>query len=269
MTWLLVALLGPVCAQPNQPPEDCPSGFERVTTNNPNEPFHCKQMQLSQPSFIPMIPKHKLKVSCPPGYEAKRTPGELERWRCIPTRRPDSVDPDLAPVLLPPSKAGQSSAEKTTQAPEGFSAPADYERYTIKDQVQFDYPQDWHLVEGWHDEVPTLYFEYDTGRQGKQIALVISRITKDQAAFEDMDSAIAHEKEYQNSADAGKGTVGTFPAKFTKLANTSRTAYVKISNTDYFTINYSAPEDLFKTYLPVYQRLLKSFKIGNALAGTH
>jgi hypothetical protein len=264
MSWLLAALLGPLCAQPSQPPEDCHAGYERVPTNNPIEPFHCKPMHLAQPNFIPMIPKHKLKISCPPGTEAKRTPGELERWRCVPAKRADSAEPDLAPVLMPGTKTSEGSGEKKADA-SGFSAPTDYERYTIKDQLQFEYPRDWHVVEGWNDEVPTLYFEFDTGRQGKQITLVISRITKNQASFEDMDSAIAHEIEYQNSADAGKGTVGTFPARFTKLASTSRTAYIKIGIEDYFTISYSAPEDLFKTFLPVYQRLLKSFKIGKGL----
>ena len=123
------------------------------------------------------------------------------------------------------------------------------------------------MVDGWTDAVPTLYFEYDTGRQGKQVTLVISRITKDQDDFEEMETAIEHEKEYQNSADGGKGTVGTFPAKFTYLTNTSRTAYVSISREQYFTISYSAPEDLFKTYMPVYKRLLQSFKVGKALVG--
>lgn len=257
----LALALASARAQPAPSPEDCPAGYDRVPTNNPIEPFHCKPMHLKNPSFVPMIPKHKLKMSCPPGTEAVRTPGELERWRCEKSAKTGSADPEIVPVL-PTIKEGGAKDKKTEVAAPSFTVPKDYSRYTIKGQVQFEYPASWHMVEGWSDDVPTLFMEFDTGRQGKQVTMVVSRISKEQAAFERMDEAIEHEKEYRNAADAGEGLVGTFPARFTQLANTSRTAYVLYDEKEYYTLSYSAPDDLYKTFLPVYQRLLKTFKIG-------
>lgn len=260
MIWLLALFLAAAQGQPT--PEDCPPGTERVPTNNPIEPFHCKPRDSLQPSFIPMIPKHKLKISCPPGTQAVRTPGQLERWRCVRGAAPESADPEVAPVLPDVKGEAPAAAKKPASA---FAVPKDYSVYTIKGQVQLEYPTAWHMIEGWSDDVPTLYIEFDTGRQGKQVTMVVSKINRAQASFEDMDEAIAHEKEFQNAADAGGGSVGTFPAKFTKLADTSRTAYVLFDQNEYYTLSYSAPEDLFKTFLPVYQHLLKTFKIGKHL----
>ncbi|MBI3554416.1 MAG: hypothetical protein HY077_18115 [Elusimicrobia bacterium] len=261
---LLAALAAVAWAQPNKSPEDCPAGYERVPTTTGVEPFHCKPRGI-QPPFIELKPNYKMKLRCPKGFEAVATPGETSRYRCAPAKPPDSADPMLAPVLGAPKTPGAKT--QAAAPPSSFVAPSDYLRYTVKGHMQFEYPRDWHLVNGWSDEVPTIYIEFDTGRQGRQVTMVLSRITRAQADFEDVESAIAREKEYQNSAETAKGRVGSFPARFTALADASRTAYVLVGDDDYFTLSYGAPDDLFKTFEPVYKRLLRSFKVAKRAPG--
>ncbi len=242
-------------------PEECPAGSERIPTGNTLEPFHCKPFGSGQPPVLQMTPNF-LKPHCPKGFEPEQSPGEKFRYRCIPVKRQDA-EPELAPVLETTAPAKQ----KKKEAPTNFTAPVEYLRYTIKDQLQFDYPKDWKMINGWQDEVPTLYIEFDTGRQGKQVTVVVSKLTPVEPGYEDMDAAIEHEKEYQNAADAGSGRIAGFPARVTALANSSKTAYVRLGADDYLTLSYSAPEDLYKTFEPVYKRLLQSFKIAKTFKG--
>lgn len=235
---------------------ECPKGTRRVATNMKVEPFKCvpEADALRGGPYIPMTPTFKIGPKCPKGFEAEPTPGQLSRFRCVPKQgRGGPIEPDaIAPRRAAPAEAPAAAG--------GFRAPSRYARYEIKGALQFEHPLGWHIEDGWTDEVPTVYVEYDTRRQGRQVTLVISKIARGQTGFEDMDTAIAKEIEYQNSADAGSGRVGGFPARFTRLAEQTRTAYVRISDESYYTATYSAPDDLFKTFEPVFERLLSSLR---------
>jgi hypothetical protein len=267
LSWALAVLLCAASAQHNAPRnriEDCPEGQVRVPTDNPVEPFHCKPQNEANPPFVKMTPKFKI-LRCPKGFEAQETPGEQTRSRCVPVKRADA-EPDLAPVLVPGKKPAGAKAK--TAAPGDFPLPVEYLRYTIKDQIQFEYPGEWHVVNGWSDEVPSIYIEFDTGRQGRQVTLAISKLVNGQNGWTDAESAMAQEKQMQNADETGHGRVGGFPAKFTAVAGATKTAYILVSFDEYYTLNYSAPEDLFNRFAPVYDRLLRTFKIAKKLQGS-
>ena len=261
---LLLVSLGAAQSDPAARGDDedaleCPKGTRRVATNMRVEPFKCvsdaEALRAGQP-FIPMTPSFKIGPKCPKGFQAEPTPGQLSRFRCVLKKSLGGPsEPDaLTPTGEPPAK------EKAPPAAGGFRAPSRYARYEVKGTLQFEHPLGWHIEDGWADEVPTVYVEYDTQRQGRQVTLVISKIARGQVGFEEMDTAITKEIEYQNSVDAGSGRVGGFPARFTRLASQTRTAYVRISENSYYTATYSAPDDLFKTFEPVFERLLSSLR---------
>ncbi len=240
--------------------QSCPEGTTAVPTDSVYEPFHCvKDMNKTSP-FIRLTPLYKTRA-CPKGSHPVDTPGlgQEKRYRCVMDGKKDEPDPEVAPVLPQERRAGKPAS--VVSKPSGFNAPRDYTRYTVHGQFQVEAPKAWHVSDGWDDEVPTFYVELDTGRQGKQVTLVVSKCWKGQEGYLPLEDAVAREKEWQNAVELSPGKVGTFPARFTAIAKNARTAYVASSDDSYYTLSYSAPDDLFGTFEPAYRRLLDSFRI--------
>lgn len=279
--FVLLLAAGPARAE-NPDAQACPEGTERVATNRAYEPWKCvRKMDASTP-FINMKPTFKMRT-CPKGSHPVETPGlgTGKRYRCVMDGPGEMPDPDADPSLpgTPQRTAARGSAPSQPASgnalPAGAGAPEqvyvppknlkqtplEYTRYTVRGQFQVDFPKGWHVQDAWEDEVPTFYCEFDTGRQGKQLQLVITKVAKGQEAWVDMATAVARDKEWQNAAEGPASKVGGFPARETYVAKSSRTTYVAYDDFGYYSLSYSGPEDLFAIYEPTYRRMLQSFKL--------
>ncbi len=255
MTFLLV-LAALASAQTDF--QACPPGWVRVPTRDRNEPFHCRRDMDPSTPFIEMTPNFKI-PHCPQGFSPVRTPGELERYRCVMDSPKKTAEPDLSPVLV------DKAPPKVDKGGGPPPAVLEYLQYTMRDVLQFDYPKSWHLTDAWSDEVPTLYIEYDTGRQGKQPTLVITKYANGQEGWVDMETAIAQEKEFQNAKELAATKVGGLPARVTVVAKETRSVYVNAGKEAYYVISYTAPEDLFPSYEPAFRRLTDTFRLSRRL----
>lgn len=259
---LLGVLSRPAAAQDNFSSQDvqaCPAGTVPVATNSPYEPFHCvKQLDANTP-FVPLTPLYQTR-SCPQGTHAVDTPGlgAAKRYRCVMDKKEDA-DPSAQSVLS--HLDSQAPAAGAAAAPAGFRTPREYTRYTVHGQFQLEAPTGWHTDDGWDDEDPTFYVEFDTGRQGRQVTLVVAKNWKGQEDYLDLGDAVRREEQWQNAVEISPGRVGGFPARFTAIAKSARTAYVSTGDDSYYTISYTAPDDLFSTFEPAYRRLLNSFRV--------
>lgn len=272
---LLVAALAACPARAENPDaQACPEGTVRVATNRSYEPWKCvRQMDAATP-FINMKPTFKMR-KCPKGAHAVETPGlgAAKRYRCVMDGPGEMPEPDADPSLpgapqrtasaaAAPAPRAPSTPEQVYVPPKNLKqTPLEYTRYTVRGQFQVDFPKGWHVQDAWEDEVPTFYCEFDTGRQGKQLQLVITKLVKGQEAWVDMATAVARDKEWQNAAEGPASKVGGFPARETYVAKSSRTTYVAFDDHGYYSLSFSSPEDLFPIYEPTYRRMLQSFKL--------
>lgn len=254
---LLLAALW-AAAQPDR--QACPPGWSRVPTREHNEPFHCRRQMDPSTPFIEMTPNYRI-PHCPQGYSPIKTPGELQRFRCV----RDAPRPTGEP-LVPPALTGKSNPKARQDGRLPSAAVLDYTPYQMSGVMAFDYPKDWHLTDAWRDEVPTVYIEYDTGRQGRQPTLVVTRYAKGQEGWVDLETAVAQEKEFQNSKELPSSRVAGLRARMTAVASESRAAYVDVGKEEYYVLSYSAPEDLFTVFEPAYKRLLASFRLSRRAA---
>jgi len=137
-----------------------------------------------------------------------------------------------------------------------------YTRFAIPGAVSFEFPRGWHLTDGWKDEPPTIYVALGAQGNGKPVAMTVTAAEPGQAGYQSMELAILKEKEWQGAVpEKATGRVAGLKARFVTVAGVSRSAYVDQGDGRYLTLNYSAPGDLYKAYLPAFQRLLKSLRI--------
>lgn len=264
---ICVVLIG--CAARLGAEDNCPSGAIRMATDDPYEPFRCVAPGAESRPYLKKLDGFKIKPKCPKGFAPRLTPGSLQRYRCVAEERP-AEDPDIAPVVEAPAP---QATPGVNAFPEGqpFPVPAvrrapaklgEYARYAAPGSMRVDYPKGWRVNDAWHDEVPSVYFELDTGRDGRQVILTVAKYERSQTAYFDMDTAHAKEIEWRNAADGGRGSVGGCPARFAFVEKDSRSAFVEADKDGtYYVLSYSAPEDLFKEYEPAWDRLLKSFRL--------
>jgi hypothetical protein len=273
MRWIiaasLLALLAPVRAADTV---ECSDGQERIQTDNPYEPFKCVPKGKGNPGGLSAVmgpTGFAAKPRCPRGSRPVMTPGGLQPYRCVMSSR-TAVEPDLAPDLDAQGRA-KSWQAKPEPAAAGGAAPKAagragdkaYTRYSIPGELSCEFPRDWHLTDAWKDEPPTVYAVFEAGGGGKQVTMTVTAVEPGQAGYQSMDAAILKEKEWQNAeADEKEGRVAGLRARFVSVAGASRSAYVDRGEGRYLTLNYSAPAGLYETYLPAFQRLLKSLRVG-------
>lgn len=267
---------------------DCPDGQVRVQTDNPYEPFKCQEPS-AKGSLLSTVggPRgFKTRPRCPRGFHPVMTPNALQPYRCVKKAPGNPAEPDLAAEQRPVEKPVQRGVTiGETKGPKdcgprakrvrvendpfdpwrcvplsGPAAPKDYKRYTIPGELSLDVPRDWQLTDGWRDEVPTLYVLHDGGG-AQSVTLSITRSDAGQDGFEPLEEHLVKEREWQQARDAGAVKVSGLAARSMEVPGQSRAAYLAVSADRYYSIAYSAPPQLFKTYLPVYERVLKSFKL--------
>lgn len=255
--WLLWMALGPWAALPSlagTADDSCPPGTSRLATDDPLEPFRCVAAGEEARPFLPKMGSFRSPPQCPKGTVPVATPGQIQRYRCA--AKPRSVEePELAP-----KPARETSPRLAARGASPLESSGGFQRYDVRGEFEVDYPKGWHVTDGWKDEIPTLYFELDTGRQGKQVTLVVSKIVKGQYGYLDLETAIAKEKEWQNAVEKPVEKIGGLPARLLSVSHESLSGYVRLGPDAYYTLTYSAPEDLFETFEPAYQRMLDSFR---------
>ena len=220
---------------------------------------------------------------CPNGLVASFE-GPSRRMRCVPERKadPDKDEAEAAPA--PPAPAAPEARPASRACPPGTrrvatedlfepakcvsaaEGPAPrldarrFQHYEVPGELRFEYPQDWHVSDAWKDDVPSIYIEPGTRRDGKPVMLTISRYRAGASGYVDMEVAIRREMEWHGAKSGGKGDVAGLPARHLEIPGEGRLAYLRTAD-GYFLLSFSAPEDLFKAYLPAYARLLKSFRV--------
>jgi hypothetical protein len=239
-------------------------------TDNPYQAFKCvkkgeRRQGLSQ---VTGPTGFKARPRCPHGSHPVMTPDSLQAYRCVMSSGTEA-DPALTPQVdeegrtkawtVPPAGAPSEGAE-AAPAPGPLTGKS-FARYSIPGEMTFDFPKAWHVTDAWKDTPPTIYVVYDAGRSGKQVTLTVTLSEPDQPGYQSMKLAIQKEKEWQGAApEKGQPTVGGLPAQFVSVKGTSRSAYLDSGEGRYFTLNYSAPADLYDRYLPAFDRMLKSFR---------
>lgn len=284
---LLLALL--VSSEGNAQGDDleCPDGQERVSTDNPYTPFKCqpKGAPGSLLSTVGGAKGFKTRPRCPVGFHPLMTPNKLQPYKCVKKAPGGGAEPDLDTLASPagpaPERGVTIGAPKGAKGcPEGtkrvrmkddpfdpwrcvpvsLSQPKSWRKYTIPGELALEFPRDWHLTDGWKDEVPTLYMLHDGGGAQK-VTLSVTKLDAVQDGFEPLDKHLVKEREWQGAKDLGKYSVDGKAARMTEISEQGRTAYLPVSPSRYYSLSYSAPPELYKSYLPVYERLLKSFKL--------
>lgn len=205
----------------------CPRGTRPVPTDNPKQPFRC-EAEKPAPKAAPQ-PKDGL---CPEGTEKRVSEDPFDPVRCVP------------------------KGEAAPRVPR----PKDYRTYRIPGVLSFEYPQDWHLSDGWKDEVPTLLIQLPLPLEGRQVTLSLARHTRGAPGFVDMKTAVRREKEWRRAKELGACLPRPRRSLCLETPGESRTAFLREEG-GYMILSYSAPMDLFKRYLPVHQRLLDTLRI--------
>lgn len=277
---------------------DCPEGQVRVDTNNPYEPFRCQAVGSASGNHGSSLLQKvnvgrgfKNRPKCPSGFHPVMTPDRLQPYRCVPKSRA-SADPDAegleetapSPAAAPKRGVTIGREVEAKTCPEGTrqvkvedpfdpvrcipvgktKAPASYKRYSVPGELSFEFPRGWHLTDGWKDEVPTLYVLFDLGDGGQKVALSVTRNAPGQEGFVPLDKHLVREREWQGAQELGQAPVAGRKARMTEVSGQSRSAYLEDGQGGYYAIGYSAPTLSFEAYLPVYQKLLASFRLEGA-----
>lgn len=293
MIALLLAALS--AAAPLEKTTECPSGTQRVATNDVFAPFKCvKDGQEDAKGFGAVTGTRGFKFSpkCPRGSRPISSgEGSLQQYRCVRTAAGEE-EPELAPLApsrdqpeaagpgeapedpltrgCPPGKRKVRTTDRlnpfqcVSQSTRVTSLGSDaYRRWTVPSELSFEYPRMFRPQDNWKDEVPTLVFTLEEDRGGKPVTVTVSRIDHDQPTFQDVDSAVAKDKEWQGATDGGTGRVGpaSLPARFTYVPGETRTAYVSIGKDAYYQFVYSSPAETYERFLPVFDRMLKTLAL--------
>lgn len=292
---LLLAALSPARGAGLEKSAECPEGTHRVMTGSVFKPFECvKDGKEAKKGFGAVAGPQGFKFApkCPRGSRPVSSgEGSLQQYRCVRASAGDA-EPELSPLrpadeLPEAAPAGDAPEDPLTRGcPPGkrkvrttdplrpfqcvsqasrvtsFGDDA-FRRWTVPRELSFEYPKMFRPQDNWKDEVPTLVFTLEEDRGGKPVTITVSRIDHDQPTFQDLDSAIAKDKEWQGASDGGSGRVGpsALPARFTYVVGETRTAYVPFGKDAYYQLVYSSPVESYELFLPAFNRMLKTLTL--------
>lgn len=285
---LLVILVLP--ARAYETSAECPSGTHRVATNNMYDPFHCvKDGSEKGKGFGAVVGPQGFSVRprCPRG--TRPVAGDsLQPYRCVRVEAGET-DPDLSPLRgdadapmatreeaesdpmtrgCPPGKRKVRTTDPlnpyqcVVQATRVRSTGEDsYVRFSIPHEMSFEYPRTFRPQDAWKDEVPTLYLTMDDGGAGKHVTITVTKYEQHQPTYQELDSAVARDIEWQRAHDGGTIPVAGIKSRLTYVPGDTRTVYIPISRESYYSFVYSAPAEAFDLNLQAFQHLLKSLRI--------
>lgn len=283
---LLVLLALPAGAQVED--AECPAGQHRVATQDPYRPFKCVKEEAKKGFGAVTGPQgFKFRPKCPAGTRPQETGNGLQPYRCV-RAAAGASDPELAPVSAADAEApvDQAAPEDplTRGCPPGkrkvrtadplrpFQCVAQssrqahlddgaFRRYVIPGEASFDYPKSFEARDAWKDEVPMVTFTLDDGSPGKPVTLSVTRVESSQPNYLDLDAAVAKDKDWLDAKDGGTTLAAGVKARLTFVAGETKSAYVPLGANAYYAITYSAPVELYETYLAAFNRLLKTLRI--------
>ena len=255
----------------------CPPGHQAVPAEEGSEQgYDCEKIQSQG---------FKSGPQCPRGYKPLPTPGQLRPFRCEadPSQNSEpAADPDFGVedgrnrARTPqPLKCGPGTEKRATENPfnpfecvpkdKEKALPkvpknSDYRRYRMPGELSFEYPKGWSLTDAWRDEVPSVFLQLDLKRDGRPVMIPLPRQRAGAPGFVELKTAVFREKEWHGAKDAKGIDVSGLLTSHVSVQGEARTAFVRVPD-GYFTLSYGAPADLFERYLPVYERLLKTFRV--------
>lgn len=288
---VLALAAAPAFAQVEQ--AECPAGTHRISTDNPYNPFKCVKAGADdkKTGFDAVVgPKgFAVRPRCPHGTRPVASPdNSLQPYHCVRITAGDS-DPELAPLrddddAPPPEPAEVEEDPMTRGCPAGkrkvrtndplhpFQCviqasrmhtldEGSFTRFSMPHQLSFDYPRTFRVQDAWKEDVPTLYLKLDETSAGKPVTITITRYDQSQTTYQEMDSAIARDVEWQGAKDGGEMPLAGGRARVTFVPGDSRSVYLAVSKESYYSFVYSAPSDSYETYLPAFARLLKTLRL--------
>jgi hypothetical protein len=290
----LAALLFAAPAGAAIEPIDCPKGMHRISTDNPYEPFRCVRAEdENKKGFDAVVgPKgFKERPHCPHGTRPVADANSLQPYRCV-RATSDAQDPELAPIRGDDDAAAEPDAEaepdpmtkgcprgkrkvRTNDPLEPYQCVAQssrmhtldsgsFGRFSIPNQISFDYAAAFRVQDAWKEDVPTLYLKIDDAAAGKPVTITITRYAESQSTYQEMSEAITHNVEWQGAKDGGTQIIGRARARVTYIPGDTRSVYLPAAKDSYYSFVYSAPADSYEIYLPAFARLLKSLKLGGS-----
>ncbi|MDE2491771.1 MAG: hypothetical protein KGM24_13070 [Elusimicrobia bacterium] len=292
MSAVLLLLLAAAPARAAQAPAHCPRGTHRVTTDDPYDPFRCEKDGSDGGGAIGALkpvdgPKgFEYRPRCPRGTRAVATNDSLQPYRCVATAAMDG-----APQLVPLAGEGVSAtaesdgADKVCPGGKVLIHTVDplkpyvcvsqsqrlvpvqsgtFVRYTIHGKISFEYAPPFRIEDSWKDSVPTLYLALDRSARGKPVTITITHYEQDQTSYQEMGDAIQKDFDWLGARDGGLIPVAGRRARVTYVPGDTRSVYLPVSRESYYSFVYSAPADAYETYLPVFQRLLETLRLGRA-----
>ena len=185
----------------------------------------------------------------------------LRPYRCVmgkaQSAEPEPGDADGAPVLVPTQGKSTGSRKAVTAKLTAKS----YDRFAVSGEVSFEFPKAWHITDAWKDSPPAIYIVFDADRGGKPVSLTMTLAEPGSPGYQDMALAMLKEREWQDAVpEPGRIRVDGKPTRLLTVKDSSRSAYVDAGGGRYFTLNYSAPGDLYEAYQPAFERLLRTFR---------
>lgn len=283
---LMVVLAAPAASY--ETTAECPKGTHRVATENAYEPFKCvKDKSERDKGFGSVVgPKgFAVRPRCPRG--TRPVAGDkLQPYRCVRVAAGET-DPELAPLRgdddapvateaepdpmtrgCPPGKRKVRTTDPLNpyqcmvQATRVRGTGEDsYVKFSIPHELTLEYPRAFRAQDAWKEEVPTLYLTLDDGAPGKPVTITLTKYEQRQPTYQELDSAIARDVEWQRAQDGGVVLVAGINARLTYVPGDTRSVYVPLSRDSYYALVYSAPAETYDNYLPIFQHLLTSLRL--------
>ncbi|MBI5597251.1 MAG: hypothetical protein HY928_14250 [Elusimicrobia bacterium] len=252
----------------------CPPGNQAVPSTDPEKPYECEAVGkgfMGGPR-------------CPRGTRPVPTPGALQSFKCVsgpgpadplPAATP-SFDAEAKPVRPAakeaPPKGGacpkgtrrivtENPFEPVQCVPEDDALPKRfaYKAFKRSGALSFEYPVGWNLTDGWTDAEPAVYIMADRGRDGRPVSLSIMRHRRSSPGYVEIETRVWQEEDWHQAKELDRSREGGLVTIHLELGGEGRLSLIGVRD-GYFALAYGAPADLYKGYLPAYERLLKTFR---------
>lgn len=252
----------------------CPPGNQAVPSIDPEKPYECEAVGkgfMGGPR-------------CPRGSRPVPTPGALQSFKCVSGPGPADPLPEAKPSFdekpEPKPKAQKPSARGGGACPKGTRrivtenpfepvqcVPGDdarprrfsYKAFRRSGAVSFEYPADWNLTDAWGDAEPAVYIMADRGRDGRPVSLSVMRHRRASQGYVDMETRVWQEEDWHQAKEVSRTRDGANVAIHLELGGEGRLSLIGVRD-GYFALAYGAPSDLYQSYLPAFERLLKTFR---------